>query len=190
VDAAGEVLVVDGENHRIQRFTAEGRFLESWGKEGEEPGAFRVPVGIAVTPTGDVLVTDVGNRCVHRFSAEGRFRDAWRPTDGFDAHAFRPQSIAVTSRGTVFVADPWSAQVLEFDQGGGFLGRWPGTPSSAPPPRLRPLVGQGEGTTSPRDMDRAPGLTELLLPVALAVDPEDRLLVLDRGRGQARIYAP
>jgi hypothetical protein len=112
------------------------------------------------------------------------------PTDGFEAHAFRPQAVAVTSEGTTLVADPWSAHVLEFDPVGDFLRLWPGGPSGAAPPHLEPVAGQGEGTASTRDRSRALGLRELVLPVALALDPENRLLVLDRGRSQVRVYVP
>ena len=32
IDAAGNVYVSDNENHRIQKFTADGQFLDKWGK--------------------------------------------------------------------------------------------------------------------------------------------------------------
>ena len=36
VDRAGNILVVDEGNHRIQKFTADGKFIASVGSKGEQ----------------------------------------------------------------------------------------------------------------------------------------------------------
>ena len=55
-------------NHRIQRFSATGQFLSTWGALGTGDGQFNSPWGVAVAPHGTVYVADWGN---HRFPAGG-----------------------------------------------------------------------------------------------------------------------
>jgi tripartite motif-containing protein 71 len=45
VDGQGRVYVADHGNNRIQVFSPEGQFLAVWGREGGEPGEFRLPQG-------------------------------------------------------------------------------------------------------------------------------------------------
>ncbi|MEN6408146.1 MAG: flippase activity-associated protein Agl23, partial [Anaerolineaceae bacterium] len=56
----GSVYVADTWNSRIQKFTADGRFLKMWGVFGtaETPGGLWGPRAIAVDGTGRVFVTD------------------------------------------------------------------------------------------------------------------------------------
>jgi hypothetical protein len=61
--------VVDGNNHRIQKFIPDGTFLCGWGEEGSGPGEFFVPRGIATSADGrDVYVVDYANHRVQMFS--------------------------------------------------------------------------------------------------------------------------
>jgi tripartite motif-containing protein 71 len=71
VDAAGNVLVSEYGNHRIQKFTADGTPLAQWGSYGTAPGQFAHPRGIAVASTGEVYVADTNNLRVQVLSAAG-----------------------------------------------------------------------------------------------------------------------
>ena len=42
-----EIFVTDCDNDRIQVFTLDGDFLRMWGSEGDGPGQFNHPRGIA-----------------------------------------------------------------------------------------------------------------------------------------------
>ena len=61
VDGDGAAYVVDRGNHRVQRFSAAGEFLGSWGGVGTGAGQFVGPAGIALSPGGDAYVVDAGN---------------------------------------------------------------------------------------------------------------------------------
>ena len=65
----GSVYVTDTWNHRVQKFTADGRFIKTWGKYGQpilelpESASFLWgPRGIAVDARGQVFVADTGNK--------------------------------------------------------------------------------------------------------------------------------
>ena len=63
----GDVFVADQENNRIQKFTADGRFLTAFGQPPQTAG---YDVGaVAVAANGDVYVTDPADQHV----------EVWRP---------------------------------------------------------------------------------------------------------------
>ena len=75
---AGDVYVVDGALNRVQRFTADGDFVDSFGSEGTGGGQFSAPQGIAVDQsTGSVYVTDRANNRILKFTAQGDFLRTW-----------------------------------------------------------------------------------------------------------------
>ena len=98
VAPGGDVVVSDGNAHRIQRFNSSGTFQRAWGKDvlvggGTGPeictvavnckagvagglgGEFSSPHGLAVGPGGDIYVGE-GMR-LSRFDASGNFISTW-----------------------------------------------------------------------------------------------------------------
>lgn len=127
----GSIYVTDTWNHRVQKFTADGRFLKMWGYfgQGESPDAFWGPRGIAVDTKGNVYVTDTGNKRVVVFTPEGEFVTQFGNA-GMDPGQFdEPVGIAVGQDGLVYVADTWNSRVQVFspDESGtnfNFLRAW------------------------------------------------------------------
>ncbi|MBI3937759.1 MAG: 6-bladed beta-propeller, partial [Betaproteobacteria bacterium] len=60
VDRSGNVFVADFYKHRIQKFTADGKFLTSFGTKGEGPGRFNHAIAVAVAGDGAVFAVDYG----------------------------------------------------------------------------------------------------------------------------------
>ena len=56
-DNYGFVYVADTRNHRIQKFTTDGKFVARWGSEGDGNGEFLHPTDIAVDNNGFVYIT-------------------------------------------------------------------------------------------------------------------------------------
>lgn len=48
------------------------KFVTTWGKEGETPGDFHIPIGIAINAADEVFVTDHYNNRVQKFDAGGK----------------------------------------------------------------------------------------------------------------------
>ncbi len=67
-DQKGQVFVADFYNHRIQKFTAKGKFLAVFGKSGSQPGQFKHPTDMAVDADGNVYVVDFGNDRIQKFA--------------------------------------------------------------------------------------------------------------------------
>jgi len=112
----GSVYVTDTWNHRVQKFTAQGKFVTSWGifGQGETPESFYGPRGLAVDAKGRVYVTDTGNKRIVVFDANGNFITQFGSA-GFDPGQFdEPVGIAVDRNGTVYVVDTWNQRVQTF----------------------------------------------------------------------------
>jgi len=69
----GLLLVADSFNHRVQVFSCDddggGSFVSKFGKQGNQPGQFKNPFGVAIDHDHDrILVTDTGNHRVQSWS--------------------------------------------------------------------------------------------------------------------------
>ncbi|MDD2922431.1 MAG: TIGR03663 family protein [Anaerolineales bacterium] len=113
----GSVYVTDTWNHRIEKFTADGKFLTAWGifGQGETPEALYGPRGLAVDSKGRVYVTDTGNKRVVVFDANGLYVTQFG-NGGLEPGQFdEPVGIAVDKNGTVYVVDTWNQRIQTFE---------------------------------------------------------------------------
>ena len=84
-DAQGNVYVLDNGNLRIQVFDASGKFLRSFGHEGEGPGEFKMPSCFSVNALGEVALYDMMTQRVSVLDSEGKLlrdRIVDRPVKG------------------------------------------------------------------------------------------------------------
>jgi len=117
----GAVYVTDTWNHRVQKFTADGKPLKTWGQFGQPiPGdtdsasSFWGPRGIAVDNSGRVYVADTGNKRIVIFDSNGNYITEFG-TVGFDPGQFdEPVGVAVSANGTVYVTDTWNQRIQAF----------------------------------------------------------------------------
>ena len=95
----GDIYVTDGYgNSCVHRFSAEGRWLQTWGRPGTGPGEFTTPHAVWVDREGRVLVADRENDRVQVFSREGEFLDEW-------GDFFHPMDIYGDGTGAIYVTD-------------------------------------------------------------------------------------
>ena len=71
VDSAGNVYVTDSATCFVQKFNANGEFIDWWGGKGAEPGQLDKPGGIAVDGANRVYVLDTGRREIVILSRSG-----------------------------------------------------------------------------------------------------------------------
>ena len=70
-DAAGNVVVADGQAHEIRIFDEGGRHLQSLGREGEGPGEFESLAGAWPVADGGIVAADNILDRITQFGAEG-----------------------------------------------------------------------------------------------------------------------
>lgn len=114
VDANG-LLYVSSEADRIDRFSATGTLLGSFGTAGPGIGQFLSARGVAVDPQGDVLVIDSVNNRLQEFSFGGVLKSH---QSGFSGAV----GVAADSRGNVYVADTGNNRIKRFATSGQLRG--------------------------------------------------------------------
>lgn len=67
----GDLYVLDGVNHRVVVYDADGKFRFKFGSRGSGLGQLLFPLGISTTPDGKVYVADSGNHRFQVFSPDG-----------------------------------------------------------------------------------------------------------------------
>ncbi len=181
-DADGNLLVVDSKNHRVQKFTSGGQFISAWGSEGSGEGELGLPWGICVDKDGNVFVADWRNDRVQKFTADGQFLQQFG-----NGELNRPTSVDTDKDGLVYVADWGNEQVRIYSPEGELL---------------TSLV--GDATISKWGKDKLDANSEMWQEreiaqgiereklfwgaVAVEVDDEDRLFVVESCRNRIQIY--
>ena len=128
-DAAGQIYVVDSNNHRIQKFGPDGGFLRTWGQFGVGFGEFSSPWGVAVDADGHVYVADrslgvAHNNRIQKFDGDGAFLTTWGMEGSEDGQFNRPDGVAVDAVGNVYVADEGNSRIQKFNRSGAHLLTW------------------------------------------------------------------
>jgi sugar lactone lactonase YvrE len=112
----GSVYVSDTWNYRIQKFTADGKFLTMWSSFGPagQQEAFYGPRGITVDASGHVYVVDTGNKRIVIFDSDGVYLTDFGGA-GLDPGQFdEPVGIAIDGQGVVYVTDTWNQRMQSF----------------------------------------------------------------------------
>lgn len=112
----GSVYVTDTWNHRVQKFTADGKFLLTWGSFSQDPKpeAFWGPRGVAVDAQGRVYVVDTGNKRIAIFGPNGE-PISYFGSAGMDVGQFDEQvAIAFDREGRAYITDTWNQRVQVF----------------------------------------------------------------------------
>jgi DNA-binding beta-propeller fold protein YncE len=90
---------------RVLRFSKDGKFILSWGKEGTGPGEFNVPHGIAIDSTGRIFVADRGNNRIQIFDQQGKYLAEWKQFG-------KPCGLFIDAKDNIYVADSDSNEDL------------------------------------------------------------------------------
>ena len=108
------VYVVDKMTDRIEKFTADGKFLSQWGSKGAADGQFKHPEGIAIDSSGNIYVVDKDNNRVEKFDSNGKFIAKWGSLGSGNGQFNDGKGIAVDSAGRVYVSDKGNNNIQVF----------------------------------------------------------------------------
>ena len=73
IDQEGFIYVSDAGNHRIQKFSSEGKFIKEWGSRGAGKRELNRPMHISFGPDGNLYVAEYLNDRIQVFDQEGKF---------------------------------------------------------------------------------------------------------------------
>ncbi len=183
-DEAGQVIVADTGNHRIQMVDRDGRSIAVWGrtirgepKRGTSVGEFASPRGVAVGRDGRIVVADTGNNRVQSHAPLARPLnrstgwDVW-PVPVLDdplriGNYRMPAGIAVDPMGRTLIADSGNHRIVIRNANA----------NANANARTWESWGGRAGT--------APG--EFVMPMAISVGPGGRVEVADTGNDRIQI---
>ena len=114
VDRADRIYVADSCNHRIQVFSAEGKFLRFFGRAGKGAGELSYPYDVRVDREGREYVCEFGNSRIQVFDAHDRPLEILGEAGSAPGRFGNPWSIALDSRGNLYVADSQNHRVQKF----------------------------------------------------------------------------
>jgi sugar lactone lactonase YvrE len=126
IDSAGHVYTTEGSVGRVQKFTADGKHVLSWGDNADKPGSFGGefagfkaklvgPIGICIDKQDRIWVSAVGGR-VQQFSADGKYLRGFGEEQGSKPGQFlAPHGLAMNTRGQLYVVDAYNHRVQKFD---------------------------------------------------------------------------
>jgi DNA-binding beta-propeller fold protein YncE len=113
---SGMVYVVDSTNNRIEKFTSDGKFILTWGKNGSGNGEFVNPTGVTTdSSSGNVFVTDTDNNRIQEFSSDGKFITKWGMQGSEDGQFLGPKGVAFDQKlGRIYVVDTGNHRIQVF----------------------------------------------------------------------------
>ena len=126
----GRLWVGDTFNARFAIFTADGKFVEYWGKSGSGAGEFNFVRsngdacgGIAFAPDGSFFVLEAGNRRVQKFDKDRHLVKAWGEAGSEPGQYMGPTAIAMSPDGEVYVLDEIRGVIERYDLDGNIVGQ-------------------------------------------------------------------
>ena len=186
-DSDNNLLVVDSQNNRVQKFTKDGKFIAKWGQERSGDGQLNLPWGIPINSDGNVFIADWQNDRIQKFTADGKFLMKIGTSGKGEGQMNRPTSVGVDQDGLVYVADWGDDRLQVFDGDGNFV-----------------ALLTGDATISKRGKDKLDANDEMWKERAIAqgieqekdfwgalgveVDDQGRIFVVESARNRIQVY--
>jgi DNA-binding beta-propeller fold protein YncE len=125
-DADGFYYLAEfGENQRISKFDAEGRFVTCWGSPGSEPGQFARLRALALGPDGLLYAADSCNHRIEVFTRAGELVRTWGEVGEEPGRLKYPYDLAFDKKtGALYIAEYGNHRVQKFTAEGKSLGCW------------------------------------------------------------------
>jgi len=114
VDSDGNVYVTDTFNCRIEIFDADGRYLSTFGRNGDGPADLQRPKGIAIDGDGHIWVVDAAQSRVKVFNQQGRLLIYFGGAGYYPGQFMGPWGIAIGPSNQVIVSETYPGRVQVF----------------------------------------------------------------------------
>ena len=133
------LFIVDSKNHRVQKFSLDGKYIGQFGSYGSGQGQLDSPWGIGLDKDGNVFVADWRNDRIQSFTADGEWLASFgKPGTGGDTNIVRhhgglrlvdrtvgefnrPAGVCVDDYGDIYVADWLNNRVQIFTADGKYI---------------------------------------------------------------------
>jgi DNA-binding beta-propeller fold protein YncE len=114
VTSAGDIVVSDALNFRVQVFSPKGRFLFTFGRMGDVPGTFSRPKGVAADSDGNIYVVDALFDNIQVFDKRGRLLMAFGEHGTGYGDFWLPTGIYIDNNDLIYISDSSNKRVQIF----------------------------------------------------------------------------
>src|SRR5439155_15604034 len=114
IDVQDRLYVADSCHHRIQIFSADGKFLTAYGRPGSGQGEMSYPYDVKVDGRGFQFVCEFGNSRIQIFDAHAQPVEILGGPGAAPGQFSNPWGIAFDSKGNLYVADAMNHRVQKF----------------------------------------------------------------------------
>jgi DNA-binding beta-propeller fold protein YncE len=128
-DADGAFYISEfGENQRISKFSADGKFVKCWGAPGSELGQFARIRAMTLGPDGYLYVADACNHRIQVFTRDGERLRSWGSAGSGPGELSYPYDLAFSGgqHPALYVVEYGNHRVQKFTSDGESLGCWGG----------------------------------------------------------------
>jgi DNA-binding beta-propeller fold protein YncE len=186
-DSHGTIWVVDSLNHRVQSFSQIGEFQSKFGKQGAGDGDLEMPWGICVDRQDNIYVADWGNNRVQKFAPNGELLVKFECSSTGVGSLKGPSGVAVDSDGDVYVTDWGNHRVQIYAADGHYITALVGDAQELSPWAQSYIDANPDIIKARRRADLEPEW-RFRRPVAVNVDADDRIIILESHRHRLQIY--
>ena len=186
-DADDNVWVVDSLNHRVQRFSQIGEFQTAFGQQGSADGDLEMPWGVCTDREDNVYVADWGNNRVQKYSPNGELLVKFEASSTGVGALKGPSGVAVDSEGDVYVTDWGNHRLQIYAADGQFITTLVGDAQEPSPWTQNYINANPDILKARRRADMEPEW-RFRRPVAVNIDENDRIIVLESMRHRMQIY--
>ena len=173
-DRADNLYVTDMTG-RIQKFSADGRFLLQWQMPQTEIGK---PKGMTLDPVGNIVVVEPHYQRVNHFTPEGKLVAQWGRRGAQPGEFILPRCVAINSMGEYYLGEYTTVERIQKFTLPEVPGPVAGLKSATGWPATL-AVTWGQPGQGPGDLNRAEGI---------AVGPGDRVYVADSCNHRIQVF--
>ena len=124
IDAQGSLWITDTGNHRLAKYSPDGKLIAYFGERGDGGGQFNEPVGVSIDAQGYIYVADTWNRRIQKLDRDFAPIAEW-PVPGWETESVvNKPYLAVDSTGHLYASDPENHRILAFSTAGRLLRSW------------------------------------------------------------------
>jgi DNA-binding beta-propeller fold protein YncE len=123
IDAAGNLWITDNNLNTVQKFTPEGKLLQTITEAG---GKLKSPDDLVIASNGDLYIADTGNGRIVHTTASGQFISQFGAKGKEPGQFTTAHGLAIDKNDRIYVADRGNNRVEVFNPDGKFVSVWDG----------------------------------------------------------------